>query len=318
MSVLVTGAAGFIGSHLCEALLTGGMPVVGLGSFDDFYPRSVKEANFVVARDHRSFRMVEEDVRNEQVLHDLPEVTSVVHLAARPGVRPSIDAPVLSSDVSIMGTARPLKLFCDREIRAFVFASSSSVCGNNTKAPFAETDRVDHPISPYAAAKRAGELLCHVSGQLNDAGTVCARLFTAFGPRQWPDLAIHKVTQLVSQGREVPMFGDGSTSRDYTYVDDIVDGLVKPLTWVERNPGRHEVVNLARGETITISEMIWTLGESMGVKPRIRPLPSQPSDVKRTFADWTKARGLVGYDPGVGFAEGVNRHVDWFHHGRPT
>jgi UDP-glucuronate 4-epimerase len=312
MSVLVTGAAGFIGSHFAEAILSRGIEVVGLDNFDDFYARETKERNLEPARGYRGFRLVEGDIRDEAILRALPEVTAVVHLAARAGVRPSIEQPVLYSDVNLMGTTRLLALVRDRGIRTFVFASSSSVYGNNEKVPFSETDRVDHPISPYAATKKAGELLCHASTHLDGVATMCLRFFTAYGPRQRPDLAIHKFARLLERGDAIPMFGDGSTSRDYTYIDDIVDGVVKALDWAERHAGSHEILNLGESRTIDLAQMIRVLGEEMGVAPDIRRLPMQPGDVDRTYADVTKARSLIGYDPRVEFRDGIRRFVDWF------
>lgn len=312
MSVLVTGAAGFIGSHLTEALLSRGADVVGLDNFDDFYARETKERNLGPARDHDRFRLIEGDIRDEAILRELPEVSAVVHLAARAGVRPSIEQPALYSDVNLMGTTRLLALVRERAIRTFVFASSSSVYGNSDTVPFAESDRVDHPISPYAATKKAGELLCHASTHLDGVATMCLRFFTAYGPRQRPDLAIHKFARLMEEGDAIPMFGDGSTSRDYTYIDDIVHGVVKALDWAEAHPGSHEIVNLGESRTIELSRMIRLLGEEMGVVPNIRRLPMQPGDVDRTYADVTKARSLFGYDPRIEFGEGLRRFVAWF------
>lgn len=312
MSILVTGAAGFIGSHLSEALLSHGREVVGLDNFDDFYARETKERNLQPARDHCGFRLIEGDIRDEGMLQELPEVTAVVHLAARAGVRPSIEQPALYSDVNLMGTTRLLAFVRERAIRTFVFASSSSVYGNNEKVPFIETDRVDHPISPYAATKKSGELLCHASTHLDGVATMCLRFFTAYGPRQRPDLAIHKFAGLLKAGDAIPMFGDGSTSRDYTYISDIIDGVVKALKWAEGNPGSHEIVNLGESRTIDLSQMIRVLGEEMGIVPDICRLPMQPGDVERTYADVTKARSLFGYDPQVEFRDGIRRFVGWF------
>ncbi len=312
MSVLVTGAAGFIGSHVVDALLEQGVEVVGLDSFDDFYARAVKEANLRSARDHASFRLVEGDLRDAGALAALPdEVDAVVHLAARAGVRPSIEQPELYTDVNVMGTMRLLSFAAARGIRPFVFASSSSVYGNNEKVPFSEDDRVDHPISPYAATKKAGELLCHAASHLDGLGVPCLRFFTVYGPRQRPDLAIHKFARLMRAGEEIPMFGDGSTSRDYTYISDTVQGVVRALDWARRNPGAYEIVNLGESRTVTLAEMIRVLGKELGVEPRVCRLPMQPGDVDRTFADVSKARRLFGYDPQVPFREGVRAFVEW-------
>jgi UDP-glucuronate 4-epimerase len=313
MAVLVTGVAGFIGSHLAEALLARGEEVIGLDNFDEFYARDSKERNLAAARDHAAFRLVEGDIRDKECLSTLPDVDAVIHLAARAGVRPSIEQPALYSDVNVMGTTRLLELAGDRRIRTFVFASSSSVYGNNEKVPFSETDDVDHPISPYAATKKAGELLCHTATHLSGMTTLCLRFFTVYGPRQRPDLAIHKFARLLEEGQEIPMFGDGSTSRDYTYVTDILDGVLKALDWAKRHFGCHELVNLGESRTIALSDMIQVIAEEMGKRPIIRRLPMQPGDVNRTFADVSKARRLLGYDPSVEFRDGVRRFVEWLH-----
>jgi UDP-glucuronate 4-epimerase len=311
MTILVTGAAGFIGSHVVDALLARGREVIGFDNFDSFYARETKELNLEWARHHDRFRLVEGDIRDEAALATLPRVDAVIHLAARAGVRPSIEQPALYSDVNLMGTTRLLQFAKDRSIGSFVFASSSSVYGNNRKVPFSEDDRVDHPISPYAATKKAGELLCHTTTHLYGITTVCLRFFTAYGPRQRPDLAIHKFARLIRSGSQIPMFGDGSTSRDYTYVSDIVDGVVKAVEWAGARPGAHEVVNLGESRTIKLSDMIRMIGEEMGVEPEVLTLQTQPGDVNRTFADISKARRLLGYDPQVAFREGLRRFVEW-------
>jgi UDP-glucuronate 4-epimerase len=312
VSILITGGAGFIGSHVVEALLARGQRVVALDSFDDFYAREVKERNLEIARSHEGFRLVEGDIRDEATLASLPDVESVVHLAARAGVRPSIEQPLLYSDVNLIGTVRLLEFARVRSIEAFVFASSSSVYGNNPKVPFSEADPVDRPISPYAATKKAGELLCHTATHLNGTTTICLRFFTVYGPRQRPDLAIHKFTRLLHEGRPIPVFGDGSTSRDYTYITDIVDGVEKALAWARANSHAHEVVNLGENRTVSLSEMIRLIGELMGREPQIQRLPMQPGDVERTYADVTKARRLLGYDPRVDFREGLREFIAWF------
>lgn len=317
MSILLTGAAGFIGSHLAEALLERGEEVVGLDNFDPFYPREVKESNLRAARDHRGFTLVEGDIRDGDALASLPHgVEAVIHLAALAGVRPSIAEPERYADVNLMGTARLLRFARDRGLRRFVFASSSSVYGNNPKVPFSEDDPVDHPISPYAATKKSGELLCHAAAHLDGISTICLRLFTVYGPRQRPDLAIHKFARLMAAGEPIPMFGDGSTSRDYTYVTDILDGVTRALDWTREQDGGYEVVNLGESRTVTLSDMIRILGEEMGVEPVIRRLPPQPGDVDRTYADVSRARRVLGYDPRVDFREGVRGFLAWLREAR--
>ena len=313
MTVLITGAAGFIASHLSERLLAGGHEVVGLDNFDDFYDPAIKKRNLEGVRDRDAFTLVRGDIRDPEVLASLPsDVDTIVHIAARAGVRPSIAHPVLYYDVNVTGTLRLLELARDRGIRRFLFASSSSVYGNNEKVPFSEEDRVDNPISPYAATKKAGELLCHTYAHLYGIRCLCLRFFTVYGPRQRPDLAIHKFARLLEAGEEIPMFGDGTTQRDYTYIDDILDGVMGGLDWVGRaGEGAYEIVNLGESRTIELKEMIRVIAQEMGVEPRIRQLPMQPGDVERTYADVTRARNLLGYDPTWEFRDGVRAFIRW-------
>ena len=312
MSVLVTGAAGFIGSHVTEGLLQRGHEVVGVDNFDPFYDRSVKERNLEVARAHDRFQLLELDIAEDGVLDTVPNgVESIIHLAALAGVRPSIAHPERYWRVNVMGTSALVRFAETRGIGTLVFASSSSVYGNNKKVPFSEADRVDHPISPYAATKKSGELLCHTATHLNGLTTLCLRFFTVYGPRQRPDLAIHKFARLMLADEPIPMFGDGSSSRDYTYISDTVDGVLKGWDWALQNEGSYEVVNLGESQTVTLSEMIRVIGEELGVEPRVKRLPMQPGDVDRTYADISKARSLFAYDPRVDFQEGIRRFVDW-------
>ena len=233
MKALVTGAAGFIASHLCEQLLQDGHGVVGLDNFDDFYDPAIKEENLSEARDHARFQLVRGDIRDPELLSSLPDsIDTVIHIAARAGVRPSIAQPVLYYDVNVTGTLRLLELARERSITRFISASSSSVYGNNEKVPFSEADPVDTPISPYAATKKAGELLCHSYNHLYGITCLNLRFFTVYGPRQRPDLAIHKFARLLKAGEEIPMFGDGSSKRDYTYIEDILQGLRGAVEWV--------------------------------------------------------------------------------------
>ena len=311
--VLITGAAGFIGSHLVDRLLARGESVVGLDLFDDFYDPAIKERNLEGALAHPEFSLVRGDIRDRDLLGSLPDsIDTVVHLAARAGVRPSIEDPVLYADVNVQGTSTLLDFARKRGIGAFLFASSSSVYGNNEKVPFHENDRVDHPISPYAATKKAGELLCHTATHLDGITCLCLRFFTVYGARQRPDLAIHKFARLLAAGEEIPMYGDGSTERDYTYIDDILQGLEGALDFARSETERFEIVNLGESRTIRLSDMIQVVGEEMGVEPRIRRLPMQPGDVRRTYADVSRARELLGYRPSVEFREGVREFVKWF------
>jgi UDP-glucuronate 4-epimerase len=308
--ILVTGAAGFIGSHLCEALLARGDEVVGLDNFDPFYARAVKEANLAECRKRAAFRLIEGDLRDEalagQVLAD--GIDAVVHLAAKAGVRPSIAEPLLYQDVNVRGTAVLLEAARRAGVKRFIFASSSSVYGNNEKVPFAETDNVDFPISPYAATKKAGELLAHTYAHLYRMGVTCLRFFTVYGPRQRPDLAIHKFTRLISRGEPIPVFGDGSASRDYTYIDDIIDGVLRALDCCNS----YRIYNLGEAQPVTLATLIATLEQALGRTARIDRLPAQPGDVERTFADITRARQELGYSPQTALADGIARFVEWF------
>ena len=311
MKVIVTGGAGFIGSHLCTRLLERGDEVVAVDSFDAFYDPAVKRANVrALAQSHR-FRLVEGDVRDPAALAAAGAADVVVHLAARAGVRPSIEQPLLYSQVNLDGTTAVLEHARAAGIRRFVFGSSSSVYGNAARVPFRETDPVDHPLSPYAATKRAGELLCHTYHHLFGLSVVCLRFFTVYGPRQRPDLAIHKFGRLMLEGKPVPMFGDGSTERDYTYVDDIVQGIEGAVAFTGRDEPAFEIVNLGESRTTSLARLIELLGSALGVEPEVQRHPAQPGDVARTFADVTRARELLGYRPTTAVEEGIPRFVEW-------
>jgi UDP-glucuronate 4-epimerase len=312
LSVLVTGAAGFIGSHLSEALVARGETVVCLDSLDPFYDPAVKERNLAGLRASGLFRDIRGDIRDPEAWRSVPDgVDSIVHLAARAGVRPSIAEPALYADVNVTGTQRVLDFAAERAIRSVVFASSSSVYGNSPTVPFSESTEVYDPISPYAATKLAGELLCRTAHNLTGISVVAARLFTVFGPRQRPDLAIHKFSRLLLAGRPIPRFGDGSTARDYTFVDDLVAGLLLALSFVRSAPRRFEVVNLGSDRPVTLNELIRVLGEEFGIVPAIDQLPPQAGDVERTWADVSRARELLGYEPRTPFREGIRKFVRW-------
>jgi UDP-glucuronate 4-epimerase len=312
MKVLLTGAAGFIASHLGERLLGQGTEVVGLDCFDDFYDPAIKERNLTSSRDHEGYSLVRGDIRDKDVTDGLPEgIDTIVHIAARAGVRPSIAEPRLYYDVNVMGTLNLLEFARHRGINDFVFASSSSVYGNNEKVPFSEDDPVDHPISPYAATKKAGELLAHTYTHLYGITCLCLRFFTVYGPRQRPDLAIHKFSKLMAAGEPIPMFGDGTSERDYTFIEDILQGVGGALRWVKDHDGLHDVVNLGESRTISLSEMIQVLADEMGLQPDIQVLPSQPGDVVRTYADVGKAGRLLGYEPEWEFRDGIRAFLEW-------
>ena len=313
MSILVTGGAGFIGSHLVERLLADGEEVVALDNFDTFYDPSIKERNLKRARDFETFTEVRGDIRDPEVYGRLPDgIDTVIHLAARAGVRPSIEDAHLYVDVNIRGTILLLDFIRARGIRRFVFGSSSSVYGDAASVPFSESDAADRPISPYAATKRAGELLVHSHAHLFGFGAVCLRFFTVYGPRQRPDLAIHKFAQMMAAGAEIPMFGDGTSERDYTYVTDILDGIQGALGFLTRNPRAYEIVNLGGAHTVSLRYMIAQLASAIGFVPRIAIMDAQPGDVRRTCADVSKAERLFGYRPSVAFTDGIRRFGKWY------
>ncbi len=309
MKVIITGAAGFIGSHVAEKLLARGDEIVALDIFDDFYDPRIKRANLegVLGK----IRLYEDDIRDREAMERIFEEErpeAVVHLAARAGVRPSLENPPLYVDVNINGTMSLLEAARRFPVENFVFTSSSSVYGNNEKVPFSEDDPVDHPVSPYAATKKAGELLCHTYHHLYNMNITCIRPFTVYGPRQRPEMAIHKFTRLMLRGEELPLFGDGTTERDYTYIDDLADGYVKAVD----KPLGYEVVNFGESRTISLSGLVSLLGEITGAPSRGKHLPEQPGDVRRTYADVSKAVRLLGYEPRTELAEGLGRFVDWY------
>lgn len=311
--ILVTGGAGFIGSHLVDSLLTEvGCHVTVVDDLNDFYSPDIKRANLQRARGHEGFEFCEIDIRNYEALRevfDTREFDCIVHLAARAGVRPSLCQPKLYAETNIDGTLNLLELARDFEIKQFVFGSSSSVYGINSKIPFSEDDRIHQPISPYAATKAAGELLCHTYSHLFNIRTVCLRFFTVYGARQRPDLAIHKFTKLITEGREIQVFGDGSTRRDYTFIDDIIQGVRSAIGY---DKSMHEVFNLGESETTELSHLIELLEENLGMKAMIDRQPMQPGDVPLTFADISKARRLLGYDPKTKIEHGIPKFVEWF------
>ncbi len=317
--VLLTGAAGFIGSHVAERLVARGDEVVGLDNFDGFYPRAVKEANVAALRRASCFRLVEGDIRDATTVAGLltPE-TVVVHLAARAGVRPSLEDPALYASVNIEGTAVLLEAARRAGARRFVFGSSSSVYGDAAPVPFSEDWPALQPISPYAATKRAGELLCATFAQLYGLRIMALRFFTVYGPRQRPDLAIHKFTRLIAEGRPVPFYGDGSSERDYTYIDDIVGGVLAAVEWTEARAGALEIVNLGESRTTRLDALVTLIARAVGKEARLERLPAQPGDVLRTCADVRKAARILGYRPTTTVEDGIPRFVRWFEeaHGR--
>ncbi len=316
MRVLVTGGAGFIGSHVSEALLRRGERVLALDSFTDFYDPMLKRQNvkglYRAFPDGR-FAVCEADIRDGESLRLAFESfrpDAVIHLAACAGVRPSIERPEEYFDVNLMGTVRLMEAMASAGAKRLVFASSSSVYGNNEKVPFSEADPVDHPISPYAATKKAGELAVHTWHHLKGLQCACLRFFTVYGPRQRPDLAITKFASRMLDGAPIPVYGDGTTRRDYTYIDDIVDGVLRALDWTDA-PGRFGVFNLGESRTVSLSEMIEALEGALGMKAQIERLPPQPGDVARTWADISLAREVLGYRPFTPFDEGIEKFIRW-------
>lgn len=309
--VLVTGCAGFIGSHLSEALLRSGSEVVGLDNFDPYYSRHLKERNLAAVREAGPLAFYEGDLRDADLLTRIMQEhrpSAVAHIAALAGVRPSVAAPDRYIDVNVTGTARLLEAARQAGVQRLVFASSSSVYGGDNAVPFSEDQPTASPLSPYAASKIAGEALCHSHHHLYGLPTVILRFFTVYGPRQRPDLAIHKFTRLILSGQPIQLFGDGSTSRDYTYVEDIVRGVMlalgSELDWGVMNLGGHHPV--------TLSELVEALQSALGRQARIERLPMQPGDMLRTFADVTKARELLGWEAQVSLEEGLRRFAEWY------
>ncbi len=309
--VLLTGGAGFIGSHVTRRLLERGDRVTVLDDFNDFYDPARKRVNVAPWLSHPGYGLVEGDIRDANLVETLfrdRRFDGVIHLAARAGVRPSLREPILYEDVNCIGTLRLLEAARHHGPRNFVFGSSSSVYGINTKVPFAEADEVNQPISPYATTKRAGELLCFNYHHLYGMRCSCLRFFTVYGPAQRPEMAIHKFTELIARGAVLPIYGDGSTRRDYTYVDDIVDGILAAL---DLAPG-FEILNLGGAETTALIDLVRWIGEDLGVEPKLDFQPEQPGDVPITFADVEKAKRVLGYAPKVHIRDGVRRFVDWY------
>lgn len=315
--ILVTGAAGFIGAHTARALLERGDHVVGIDNFNDFYDPAIKEAQAAELVKHPHFRLVRGSILDEEARRACFEdrnFDGVIHLAAWAGVRPSIERPALyqreniEATVALMDTLRVVAHERSHALPKLVFASSSSVYGCNEKVPFAETDFVDEPISPYAATKKACELLCHTYHHLYGLDVACLRFFTVYGPGQRPDLAIHKFARLMMSGEPIPRFGDGQTSRDYTYIDDVVQGVLAAL---DRASG-YRIYNLGNHRTVTLQELIEKLGAALGVTPRIQELPMQAGDVPRTWADITRAQNELGYQPTTSFDDGIRKFAAWY------
>lgn len=319
MKYFVTGGAGFIGSHLCERLLKEGNEVYAIDNFNNYYDPNIKRENVEeiqkTAKECKGkFILIEGDIRNLEDLEKIfvNNIDIVVHLAAMAGVRPSIENEKLYWDVNIMGTQNILEECKKYNVKKLVFASSSSVYGNNPTVPFKVTDKVDNPISPYAATKKAGELLCHTHHHLYDVNIACLRFFTVFGPRQRPDLAINKFTRMILNNEQIPVYGDGTTSRDYTYIADIVQGIMGAIKWVDADKKVFGVFNIGGDEPITLSRMIEVIEEKLGKKAQINRLPMQPGDVNRTCADISLSTQELNYKPETSFEDGIEKFIEWY------
>jgi len=311
--VLVTGAVGFIGGHACKMLLDEGYAVTGIDNFDPFYDRSIKEEAAESLSEDANFRLIEGDIRDQNVVGQALEGVDVLfHLAARAGVRPSIQEPALYASVNVEGTVTLLESCRSRGVRRFVFGSSSSVYGDDTPVPFSEDAIATEPVSPYAATKRAGELMCRVFTDLYDMRIASLRFFTVYGHRQRPDLAIHRFTRLLANGQSIQQYGDGSSERDYTHITDILNGVLGAIRWTEAEEPCHDVFNLGESSTVRLDELISIIAGALDVSPNIERLPPQPGDVVRTCADIGKAKRVLGYNPRVAIEDGIVDFVNWY------
>jgi len=312
-NILVTGGAGFIGSHLVDRLLSEGQWQVSvIDDLNDFYDPAIKLANASKHEKNSNYQLFKTDIRDQRALKKVFAASGfdcIVHLAARAGVRPSLDQPLLYAETNINGTMNLLELARENEIKQFVFGSSSSVYGLNAKVPFGEDDPIRQPISPYAVTKAAGELICHTYTHLYGIRSICLRFFTVYGPRQRPDLAIHKFARLISEHKPIPVFGDGTTRRDYTFIDDIIAGVRGAIDYDKTD---YEVINLGESRTVELRELISLLEKELGKSAQIDRQPLQPGDVPQTFADIAKARRLLGYNPQTQIEEGIHAFVRWF------
>ena len=307
----ITGSAGFIGSHLVDRLLDGGHSVISIDNFDDFYPREVKLQNISQASTNSNFELIEGDIRDTELLDKIfseNKFDVVIHLAAKAGVRPSIDNSAEYYDVNISGTVSLLEAMKRHNLKDLIFASSSSIYGNNKNIPFLEADFVGYPISPYAATKKSGELICHTYHHLHNFKINCLRFFTVYGPRQRPDLAIHKFTKKIISGESIPVFGNGSSRRDYTYIDDIIQGIQLAIN----NLTSFEIINIGESRTINLLDLISLIENEVEKKAIIDYLPFQPGDVEMTYADISKAKQLLNYNPTFKIEDGIKKFVDWY------
>ena len=312
VTILVTGCAGFIGSHVCKLLLNEGFKVIGVDNFDPFYSRSVKESNLAAFKQHPSFCFYEMDIADGMDAITETDISAVIHLAAKAGVRPSIEDPAGYIKVNIVGTQKVHEFMQARSISKLIFASSSSVYGNNKKMPFSEEDNVDNPISPYAYTKKTGELMNYTLHHLYKVDVINLRFFTVYGPGQRPDLAIHKFVERISKGESLVLFGNGETARDYTYIDDTVAGIFSALQYCLQNTGVYTTVNLGNNKPVKLDELVEIIYDAMGKEKNVVHEPMQPGDVDITFADISKAGRLLNYKPATDMATGIKKFIDWY------
>ena len=315
VTILVTGCAGFIGSHICTLLLNKGFKVIGVDNFDPFYSRAVKELNTAKFKSHPAFTFYELDITEGLDAIADEKIDAVIHLAAKAGVRPSIEDPAGYIKVNITGTQKVHEFMQARAIHKLIFASSSSVYGNNTKMPFSEDDNVDNPISPYAFSKKAGELMNYILHHLYNVDVINLRFFTVYGPGQRPDLAIHKFVEKIANDQPLVLFGDGQTARDYTYVDDTVAGIFSALQYCLQNTGVYTTVNLGNNKPVKLNELVEIIYDAMGKEKNIIYEAMQPGDVDITFADIAKASHLLNYKPATDMATGVKKFIAWYNAG---
>ncbi len=314
MNILVTGGAGFIGSHLCERLISSGHKVVCLDNFNPYYEPGIKKKNISTILRNPNFKLIVGDIRKSFDLDTCLEGNHIdlcIHLAAMAGVRPSLENPELYNDVNIVGTLQVLDACKKYNVKKMIFASSSSVYGNKTGGAFKEKDKLNEPYSPYAETKSIGEFLCQRWHEMHNISVLCLRFFTVYGPRQRPDLAIHKFTKLIFDDKPIPFYGDGSTSRDYTYIDDTIDGVLKAMDYIQKR-NCFDIFNLGESQTINLKDMISELESAIGKKAILDWQPKQEGDVDYTCANIDKSRKILGYNPTYSFKEGIRNFIDWY------
>ena len=311
MYILITGGAGFIGSHLCEKLIDLNHKIICIDNFNNYYNPKIKENNLKNIIDNKNFTLYRLDILNKEKINEIfssQKINIIIHLAARTGVRPSLSNALLYEAVNVQGTINLLEACKDYGIKKFIFASSSSVYGDNKKVPFSEDDNVDNPVSPYAATKKSGELICYTYHHLYDISILCFRLFTVYGPRQRPEMAIHKFTRHILEEKPIEVFGDGTSSRDYTYIDDIISGIISSLDKING----YEIINLGNSKPINLLKLINLIEKAISCKAVIKYADAQPGDVLTTYADIRKAKKMLKYQPEISIEEGIENFIKWY------